>query len=552
MEKGSTAGMDSTERRRSAFAQNHAAIQQLQNQPPASQGWFDRHLTPKKITARYPIKGKVLLFATCGFGSLGDALFGYNSGIMSGLLVNPVFIARIFRDYGGADGTLDTVNPTITGISVACLQASAAVGALLAGWLGDIIGRKRCVRLGGFIYFFSAFMQIFAPGFATFVAGRTIQGVGVGFLSMTVPIIQTEIAAPHARGLMVGIEYTFLIAGYMLSCWVDYGFNFMLPSKLSWQGPFIVQIVLAFVLLTMSFFLPETPRWLAKKGFMKESLQTVADLHSNGDTEAPHVQAVFLEIQEAVQYERSLGSCSWLDMFTGYRKRTIVGITVQMFAQLNGINIISFYLPSTLAAAGFGERKSLLYTAANALPYTAATAATWWLADHWGRKPLLMLGGGLMAVLLGIVCAFTEADMAVAAKANGQYAFVMLYNIVYGFTWGPTPWLLPAEIFPLRARSKGMALATASNWIFNFIIGMVSPDAFAGIGGYFYLVIAGFCLCSGILAWLYYVETAGHSLEEIAVAFGDKAFMDSDEDIMRHASVDMGTSKKHGDEENSF
>ena len=132
-------------------------------------------------------------------------------------------------------------------------------------------------------------------------------------------------------------------------------------------------------------------------------------------------------------------------MFTRYRKRTIVGITVQMFAQLNGINIISFYLPSTLAAAGFNEEKSLLYTAANALPYTAATVATWWLADHWGRKPLLIMGGFLMAVLLGIVCAFQEANMPITTRANGQYAFIMLYNIVYGFTWGPMPWLLPGE-----------------------------------------------------------------------------------------------------------
>lgn len=80
-------------------------------------------------------------------------------------------------------------------------------------------------------------------------------------------------------------------------------------------------------------------------------------------------------------------------MFTRYRKRTIVGITVQMFAQLNGINIISFYLPSTLAAAGFDNRKSLLFTGANAIPYTAATVVTWYLADKWGRKPLLILGG---------------------------------------------------------------------------------------------------------------------------------------------------------------
>lgn len=181
---------------------------------------------------------------------------------MSGLLVNPVFIRRIYKDYGGADGTTSSINTNIIGISVSCLQLTAALGALIAGRLGDIIGRKKCVRIGGFIYFFSAFIQIFAPGFNTFVAGRTIQGLGVGFLSMTVPIIQTEIAAAHARGLMVGIEYTFLIAGYMLSCWVDYGFHFLLPEQISWQGPFIVQIVLSFILLTMSFFLPETPRWL--------------------------------------------------------------------------------------------------------------------------------------------------------------------------------------------------------------------------------------------------------------------------------------------------
>lgn len=231
---------------------------------------------------------------------------------MSGLLVNPVFVKKFFSDYGGADGTTASIDPSITGISVACLQASAAVGALVAGRLGDIIGRKKCVRIGGLIYFLSAFMQIFAPGFAVFVAGRTIQGLGVGFLSMTVPIIQTEIAAPHRRGLMVGIEYTFLIAGYMLSCWVDYGFNFMLPDKMSWQGPFVVQIILSFILLFMSFFLPETPRWLAKNGFMDEALQTVADLHANGDTQAEHVQKVFVEIQEAVIYETNLGKSGWL------------------------------------------------------------------------------------------------------------------------------------------------------------------------------------------------------------------------------------------------
>lgn len=80
-------------------------------------------------------------------------------------------------------------------------------------------------------------------------------------------------------------------------------------------------------------------------------------------------------------------------MFTRYRKRTIVGVTAQMFAQLNGTNIISFYLPAVLASAGYGEQKSLLYTAGNSIPKTAATTIAWWLADRWGRRPLLILGG---------------------------------------------------------------------------------------------------------------------------------------------------------------
>lgn len=240
---------------------------------------------------------------------------------MAGLLVNPVFVRRFFSDHGGSDGNHSGVDPSITGITVACLQVSAAVGSLLAGRLGDIIGRKKCVRIGGFIYFVCSFIQAFSPNLACFIFGRTLQGVAVGFLSMTVPVIQTEIAAPHRRGLMVGVEYTFLIGGYALSCWVDYGFFFALPSNVSWQGPYFVQMGLSFILFAMSFFLPETPRWLARNGFEKESLQVVADLHANGNINDAHVQHVFLEIQEAVRYEATLGESTWTVSAIGTRGR---------------------------------------------------------------------------------------------------------------------------------------------------------------------------------------------------------------------------------------
>ncbi|OHE94072.1 high-affinity glucose transporter [Colletotrichum orchidophilum] len=289
-------------------------------------------------------RGKPLLWMTCAFGSLGDALFGHDQGIVAGLLVNPVFLKRFFVDYGGAHGSSDDINPSIIGILVACLQVSAAIGSIMAGNIGDMIDWQKDMRFS------------------------------VGFLSMTVPVIQTEIAATHRRSLMVGVEYIFLIGGYALSTWVDYGFYHLVPKSESCQGPYFIQMGLASILFAMSVILPETTRWLALNGFTQECIQTVADLHTpDGDTRAEHLQQVMLEISEAVRYEMTLGQSSLREMLTRYRKRTIVGITAQMFAQLNGINVISFYLPTTLAKAGMSQSKLLLYTAANSIPYIAAT-----------------------------------------------------------------------------------------------------------------------------------------------------------------------------------
>ena len=125
-----------------------------------------------------------------------------------------------------------------------------------------------------------------------------------------------------------------------------------------------------------------------------------------------------------------------------------------------------------------------------------------------------------MAVTLKIMCAFTEARLDTFVRANGMYAFGVIYNAIYGFTWGPIPWLLPAE--------------------FNFIIGMSSPSAFSGIGGYYYVIIAGFCLFSTGLAFFYYVETSKSTLEEISIAFGDKAFAREDSEVIQASGLGRG------------
>ncbi|KAK9235564.1 general substrate transporter [Lipomyces kononenkoae] len=485
---------------------------------------FERMLKPKSFRTTYPswVNSRWLMAATSFYSSLGDFLFGFDQGIVGGLLVNEVFRERFFHKYMDDMGN---VSPNITGITVACLQVSAAISALTCSRLCDVLGRRYCMRIGGLIYLIAALIQIFSPSLACFIVGRTIQGFGVGFLSMTVPVIQSEIAAGHKRGLMVGIEFTFNIIGYALSCWVDYGFYFHLPSNMSWQGPYIFQLSIAALLLSLSIVCPETPRWLAANGFENEALLTLANLHGDGNTEKDEVVAMNLEIREAVLYERHLGSASWKEMFTKYRHRTFMAMTGQMFAQLNGINVISFYLASSLFNAGFSTEKSLLYAGYNSIVYIFSTFPMWILADSWGRRPLLMFGSIAMAISLSMVCMFTELkSLSALQKANGMFAFVVVYNAIFGCTWGPIPWLLPAEVFPLRARAKGMSLATVSNWCFNFAIGMSSPAAFAKIKGYYYLVIVGFCLVSLVMVKFLYVETARVTLEEIAIQFGDRAF----------------------------
>ncbi|KAA8917593.1 hypothetical protein TRICI_000286 [Trichomonascus ciferrii] len=487
-------------------------------------GRIEKFLKPRKINTRYPrwVPSYVILSLTSFYASLGEVMYGFDQGILAGLLVNPVFVERFYKDHILENGEVD---PKITGISVACLQACCFVTVLTCFKLVDVIGRRNCVRVGGLIYFTAAFAQMFANDLAGFVGGRTMQGVGVGILSITVPVIQAEISNIRSRGKMVGIQMTFNIIGYAISCWVDYGFYFHLPSNISWQGPYIVQACLAGLMLILSFLVPETPRWLAANGFADETKQTLANLHSGGNLNDGKVITMYTEIREAVLYERHLGTAGWGELFTKYRRRTFMGCCTQAFNQLNGINIVSFYLASTLSQAGFSTEKSLLYTVANSIVYIFATIPNWWLLDRWGRKPIMVMGSIMMMITLSMVCLFTELpSLDIMTRARGLFAFVVLYNAAFGASWLTVAYLIPAEVMPLRARAKGMAVAASCNWGLNFAIGMSTPSGFATMHGYYYLMIVGFNLISILLVKFFYIETAKHSLEEIAVLFGDQAF----------------------------
>jgi MFS family permease len=288
-------------------------------------------------------------------------------------------------------------------IVVSCLNLTALVASFLAAYICDILGRRASIRIGGTIYFISAVIQIFMPNLAALIIGRSIQGLGVGILSMTVPIYQCEIAPGHGRGLFVSIEYFCLNSGYALSSWIGYAFFFAMPSEISWRGPYIIQAALALVLVVWTFFLPETPRWLIKNGFKHAGFSALADLHADGDLCDPVVLETYASIDTAILLEEDMGQASWGQLFSQYTRRAVIGMTCQLFAQFNGINAVLYYLPENLARAGFSVSRSLLYSGICALVYCAGTIPTMFLVDRWGRKAFLLLGSAGLAGALALI-----------------------------------------------------------------------------------------------------------------------------------------------------
>ncbi len=159
-------------------------------------------------------------------------------------------------------------------------------------------------------------------------------------------------------------------------------------------------------------------------------------------------------------------------------------------------------------------------TGINAIIYVASTIPPWYLVDSWGRRPILISGGVVMAVALFLTGYFLYVDTGYTARA--VVGCIITYNAFFGFSWGPIPWLLPSEIMPLSFRAKGASLATAANWASNTLVGLATPVLQEAISWRLYPMHGFFCVCSVVVVFFFYVETAGVPLEEMGTIFGEE------------------------------
>lgn len=453
------------------------------------------------------LTGRALIYFTSIFVSLGVFLFGYDQGVMSGIITGP-----FFRDY--------FKNPTKAeiGTMVAILEIGALVSSLIVGRVGDIIGRRRTILYGSMIFFVGGALQTFAANMPMMMLGRIIAGLGVGSLSTIVPVYQSEISPPHNRGKLACIEFSGNIIGYTTSVWVDY-FCGYIESDMSWRIPLLMQCVMGALLGFGSLVIVESPRWLLDNDHDEEGIVVIANLYGGGDIHNPKAREEYREIKMNVLLQRMEGERSYSEMFRRYKTRVFIAMSAQALAQLNGINVISYYAPYVFESGGWIGHDAVKMTGINGITYFLSTIPPWYIVDRWGRRVILLTGAVAMAISLSLVSYFIYLD--VEATKILVVVFVMIYNAAFGYSWGPIPWLYPPEILPLSIRSKGASLSTASNWAFNWLVGEMTPILQEWIKWRLYLVHAFFCVVSFVVVYFIYPETCGVRLEEMDSLFGD-------------------------------
>lgn len=468
-------------------------------------------------TATWGLRGLKLRIAITATATIGFSLFGYNQGMMSGIISGDQFTYE-FPAVAGTSSHATVVQGAVT----SCYELGCFFGALFALFRGDRIGRKPLVLAGAVIITIGTIISVtpFRHSWAIgqFVIGRVTTGVGNGINTATIPVWQSEMSKPQHRGRLVNLEGSIVAVGTLIAYWVDFGLSYT-STSIQWRLPVALQIVFAVALFAGMIGLPDSPRWFISKGRKEEALYIAAALN-NSTTDDEEVQDEIRVAQEAVMREQSQVGIK--DVITGgptqHFQRMILGASTQFFQQITGCNAAIYY--STVLfknSMHLGDRMSLILGGVFSTVYAVATIPSFFLVDKIGRRKLFMIGaiGQGCSFLITMGCLVKETEQNSKGAAVGLFLFITFF----AFSLLPLPWVYPPEINPLRTRTVATGFSTCTNWIFNFAVVMFTPVFVSNTrwGAYLFFAIMNFLFVPVI--YFGYPETAGRSLEEVDIIF---------------------------------
>lgn len=444
--------------------------------------------------------------------SLGGLLFGFDMAVISGVLP---FVEKQF-----------SLSPLQEGWFVSSALVGCIIGVAFSGDLSDRFGRKKLLFISAVLFFFSAAGCATVTSLSWLIAFRLMGGVGVGIASIVVPLYLSEISPAAIRGrlvtcyqlaITVGILLAYVTNSLLLNYSVEHasvalsGLTDLVYIKEVWRGMFSIGGILALLFLAGLFFVPESPRWLLRKGRNLEGLAILKRIN-DGKDEAVEADLKGSSVLEAGSY-RELFSPK-------LRKALLLGILLPLFSQLSGINAIIYYGPSILNDAGIALSNSFLGQIIFGVANLVFTFIAIWKVDDWGRRPLYLAGtvGATISLFITGILFYFGLTSSVFLIVS-----VTVFLACFAFSIGPLKFVVASEIFPTNIRGKALGISIMVMWVADTMMGQLTPILLkqAGTAATFW-VFAFFCLVAFFTVYKLLPETKGKSLEEIESFWDEK------------------------------
>lgn len=442
----------------------------------------------------YRVMNKTFILLVSFVAALGGLLFGFDTAIISGTIP---YITEYF-----------SLDEYMLGWAVSSLLIGCAIGAVLAGKMADAYGRKTTLIGCAVLFAVSGIGAGLSQQLTGFISYRLIGGLGVGAAAMVSPMYIAEIAPAKWRGRLVAFYQLAIVLGILLAYFSNYLFDGWGVNN--WRWMFISQTVPAVLFLFCLLFVPESPRWMMKKGRGTDTLRVLSKI--SGEIAA---QQELAEIKDSFQAQEPV---SLKVLFSKpYRGVVTIGILVAVFQQVTGINSILYYAPVIFRETGLDSSSSLVQTIGIGFVNVVATFIAIGLVDKVGRKKFLLAGCLLMGLSLITV------GLCFHYKYFSHYVVLLgmlVYVGAFGCTLGAVTWIYLSEIFPNRIRALAMSVATLSLWVADFIVTytfpVISQQLGTAITMFSYAVL---CAIAFLYMQFQVKETKNKSLEEIETLF---------------------------------
>jgi SP family sugar:H+ symporter-like MFS transporter len=465
---------------------------------------------------RHPARATAISIAA----AVGGFLFGFDTSVINGA------VDAITDNFHLGSG--------ITGIVVAIALIGSAVGAWFAGNLADRWGRPRVMLVGAALFLISSIGSGLA--FSTWDLGfwRFVGGLGIGVASVIGPTYISEVAPASLRGRLASLQQLAIVLGIFVAllsdAWLAAGPDGALTTKLfgldAWRWMFLVGAVPSIIYGLLSLSIPESPRYLVSKGRHASAFKVLRRVL--GET-PDQVNARIDDMSKSMTREAGPSFKDLRGKRFGLLPLVWVGILLAAFQQLVGINVIFYYSTSLWRSVGFAESFSYTASVITSVTNVVVTVVAILLVDRVGRRRLLLVGSAGMFLSLGVMAlGFAQATLVpddkgvLAPQLSGFWGVATLiaanlFVVFFGASWGPVMWVLLGEMFPNRIRAMAMAIATAANWIFNFIITVTFPPLRDLSLGFTYGLYAFFALLSFFFVLAKIPETKGMELEDMSM-----------------------------------